>query len=99
VTHVQKITCTCCEGYKRVAYLKNGPKLFGDIYGKPMHVTFAKARKILTEYDGSDAGAVSWLVNGLAKNLDTMECPHCDATGIAYTLTYGEPGTTFEETA
>jgi hypothetical protein len=99
VTQVQKITCTCCEGYKRVAIITSGPALFGDIYNKPLAVTFAKARKILTEYEGDDAGALTMFVRRLADKLDVTPCPHCNATGIAYTLTFGEPGTSFEETA
>ena len=91
MTQTLQIKCECCEGYKRVAVLRRGPPLFGDIYNKPMAVTYAKARKLLQEYKGGDAGAVTMLVKRLVAHLDTAPCPHCNATGIAYTLTFGDP--------
>jgi len=91
VSQVHEIKCDSCEGYGRVAVIKSGPRLFGDIYNKPLAVTYAKAHKMLSEYRGSDAGALSMFVNNLARNLEVMPCPNCKATGIAFTLTFGEP--------
>lgn len=91
MNQTQTIKCPHCEGYKRVAVLTHGPPLFGNIYNKPMAVTYAKARELLQNYKGGDAGALTMLVKRMARNLDTAPCPHCNATGIAYTLTFGDP--------
>jgi len=91
VSQTKTIKCEACEGYGRVAMITHGPRLFGDIYNKPLAVTYAKAHKMLSEYRGSDAGALSMFVNNLARNLEVMPCPNCKATGIAFTLTFGEP--------
>jgi len=99
MTQTQTIQCSSCEGYKRVAIITKGPLLmeeFGFI-DRPCHVTYAKARTLLLEYEGK--GMTTYLVRRLAQHLDTTPCPDCNATGIAYTLTFGEPGTSFEETA
>ena len=91
MTDVQKIKCTHCEGYGRVALITRGPQLFGDIFNKPLAVTYAQAHKMLSEYRGRDAGALSMLINNMARNLEVAPCPHCKGTGIAFTLTFGEP--------
>lgn len=82
----QTIPCTACKGQKRVAIIKSGPKLFQDVIGRPLELTYAEARYRLRNYKGKDAGALTMLVRELANNLDSMPCPWCDATGISYTL-------------
>jgi hypothetical protein len=78
--------CSRCEGYKRVAVITKGRKLFEGLINKPLPMTFAKAREHLRTYKGRDAGALSMFVRELANNLDTVPCPWCEATGIAFTL-------------
>lgn len=78
--------CSSCEGYKRVAIITEGGLLFEDGLRKPLPMTYAKARKMLTEYRGTDAGVLSMMVNDLAHHLDTVACPWCNATGIEYTV-------------
>jgi len=82
----QERQCEPCEGYKRVATITTGPMLFESVLRKPLPLTFAKAKKVLSEYKGNDAGALTMLVRQLARNLNTMPCPWCNATGIAYVL-------------
>lgn len=82
----QNKTCECCEGYKRVAIITKGPRLFGEIIGKPLPMTFAKARETFGNYKGTDAGALTMLVRQLGQNLETRPCPWCKATGISYSI-------------
>jgi len=77
----QKMGCPQCEGYKRVAILTGGPKLFKDYIGKPLPMTYAKAFENLTKY--KDAGALTMIVRDLARHLDTVGCPWCKGTEVA----------------
>jgi hypothetical protein len=99
MTQTQTIQCSSCEGYKRVAIITRGSLLMEEfgLIKRPCSVTYAKARTLLMEYEGK--GMLTHLIRDLVRNLDTTPCPDCNATGIAYTLTFGEPGTSFEETA
>lgn len=82
----QTKVCECCEGYKRVAIITRGPPLLEQLVGKPIPMTFIRARKLLANYRGSDAGSLTMFVRELAHNLDTRPCPWCRATGVAYAM-------------
>lgn len=82
----QEMKCSHCEGYKRVAIITHGPKLFDGVIGKPLPMTFAKAYEYLSKYKGKDAGALTMLVRNLRKDLNTTPCPWCKGTGITAVL-------------
>lgn len=82
----QKIVCKLCEGYKRVAIINGGPRMFDRVLRKPLPMTYAKARKMLLDYRGDDAGFLTALVHNLADRLSTTPCPWCKASGISHTM-------------
>lgn len=92
---VQQVPCSACEGYKRVAIITHGPRMFAPLLNKPMAVTYAKAKSLLEGFKGQTLQHV--LIKSLLPHLDTAPCPHCNATGTAFTLTFGEPNTSFEK--
>jgi len=72
-------------------------EIFPELCNRPMAVTFARARQLLQEFDVRRSGPRrpadprAFLVRSLASHLDTVPCPHCEGTGIALTLVFGEP--------
>lgn len=75
-----------CEGYGKVAVITKGPLLFESIIGRPLPCTVAVAREKLSNYRGTDAGALSMFVRNLAKNLDSTPCPWCGGSGVRFAL-------------
>jgi hypothetical protein len=74
-----------------VGLLVSGPSFLGDVYQKPMAVSYAKARTILSTYTSVRA-SFTLLIRTLAiNNLKAVSCPHCKGTGIEHTLVFGDP--------
>lgn len=87
----QKVKCDACKGKGEVGILRGGPRLFQDLYHKPMIVSPGEARMILMGYKGDDAGAMTMLIRRLARKVDSMSCPKCGGGGTAFVLTWGTP--------
>lgn len=98
----QRVPCPRCEGYGRVAIILVAPddpfrQLVPDLCNRPMAVTVARARQLLQEFDVRRSGPRrpvdprAIVVRSLASRLDATPCPHCGGTGVAFTLTFGEP--------
>lgn len=97
MSRTSTVRCPCCEGYARVAIIRltsNDPfaRALPELCNRPMSVTFARARSLMMRYGAmAPDRARAIVVKRLAQNLDTAPCPHCHATGVAFTLTFGDP--------
>ena len=86
-----EILCDKCEGHKRVAIIRSGPRMFEHLVGKPIPMIFWKAKQRLQSYSGDAAGFLTELVRGLAEKLDTTLCPWCEGSGVRCTIQQIDP--------
>lgn len=97
MTQTTTVRCPCCEGYTRVAIIRLTvadpfARAIPELCNRPMSVTFAKARALMMRYGTmTHDRARAIIVKRLAQHLGTAPCPHCDATGVAFKLTFGDP--------
>lgn len=91
-----KVKCHRCKGYGRVGVINKPANLdlfqfdFDLPYGEPCELPYYEVKEALGKaYQKNDSYYLRLAIKLWLENLDTVQCPTCNGTGISYKITYG----------